>query len=117
MPLSRRLLLGLWALAAAASARVNATGAVSVFLISDCDECTKDEDSIFCFEAASDNNFVSNITRTVTIRDKKQAMGAGDGARYCWDGAPRAADPPCSVRGARPSCPRTRPPLQARLAS
>lgn len=89
------LLMGA-ALCARSEARVNATGAIAVFLIYDCAECTKDKNSGFCMEAESDNNFVQNKTMKVTINQKKNdprysangvdKLGPVDGAKYCWEG-------------------------------
>jgi hypothetical protein len=77
-----------------AAARVNATSALDVFLISDCNACTKDGDSIFCTAAASDRNFVANGSASMTIAQKKQLLGPSDGAKFCWAGARgRAARP------------------------
>ncbi len=58
---------------APAAARVNATGAIDVFLISDCGTCTSDKNSIFCTQASGDDksSLVDNTTLTVTIYDKK----------------------------------------------
>jgi hypothetical protein len=64
-----------------AEARINATGALATFLITECAECTKDKDSIFCSEASSESNFVSNATFSVNIRQKKALFGAADGAK------------------------------------
>lgn len=61
-------------------------GAIGTFMISDCAECTKDKNSAFCSEAKSDSNFVSNSTTRITIRQKKQWLGASAGASYCWTG-------------------------------
>lgn len=86
-------------LARTAEARVNATGAIQVFLISDCASCTTDRNSIFCSEAkgADTDNWVNNGTLKVTIADKKtraqynmnanEPLGPADGAKYCWSGA------------------------------
>lgn len=84
------------ALLARSEARVNATGAIAVFLIYDCAECTKDKNSGFCMEADSDSNFVQNKTMRVTIAQKKNdprysangvdKLGPVDGAKYCWEG-------------------------------
>ena len=75
------------ALSAALAQRVNTSSAVDVFLISDCATCTSGQkDSIFCSTAESDDNYVSNATARVTIKIKKAALGAADGAKYCWSG-------------------------------
>lgn len=84
------------AMLAPSEARVNATGAIAVFLIYDCAECTKDKNSGFCMEADSDNNFVQNKTMRVTIQQKKNdirfsadgvnKLGPVDGAKFCWEG-------------------------------
>jgi hypothetical protein len=73
----------------AVEARVNASGAIQVFWISECDECTADKNSIFCSEAvgADLDNYVSNGTLKVTIADKKVSLGAAKGAKFCWKGA------------------------------
>lgn len=78
----------LLALAGRGEARVNATNAMAVFLITDCNECVADKNSIFCTEAESDSNFVANQTRRVTITDKKAMFrdAPADGAKYCWEG-------------------------------
>ena len=89
---SRLLALLLLALAPAATrARINATGALDTFWISNCDLCvTGQRDSIFCTSAGSDANWVSNGTTTFTVAQKKSAppvgVGPGDGAKYCWTG-------------------------------
>ncbi len=86
------LLLLLLALAPAATrARINATGALDTFWISNCDLCTNGQrDSIFCTSAGSDANWVSNGTTTFTVAQKKSpapvGVGPGDGAKYCWTG-------------------------------
>ena len=67
-------------------ARINATSALDVFLISDCARCVSDKNSMFCSAAASDSNFVSNATSRLSIAQKKAAFGASDGAKYCWEG-------------------------------
>lgn len=79
---------GLAAFAPLAEARVNSTGAIATFMISDCGECTRDKDSIFCTEAAADDNYVKNSTTTITIAQKKRNYGLGpaDGAKFCWEG-------------------------------
>lgn len=70
-----------------ACARINATGAVDVFLITDCNECTRSQrDSIWCSQAASDDNFVSNGTLRISITEKKRLFGPTDGVKYCWAG-------------------------------
>jgi hypothetical protein len=84
-------LLCLAALAAPALARVNSTGALETFWISDCSLCTNGQrDSIFCTAASSDSDWVKNETTTFTVAMKKQAppagLGPGDGAKYCWSG-------------------------------
>ena len=71
--------------------RINATGALETFWLSDCDLCTKNQkDSIFCTQAASDSNWARNTTTIYTIAMKKQpppqGVGPGDGAKYCWTG-------------------------------
>jgi len=76
---------------ATTEARVNATGAIAVFLISDCATCTADKNSAFCSEAGSDSNFAQNTTFKVTIAQKKTdvkwgALGPVDGAKFCWEG-------------------------------
>lgn len=78
-------------LGTSAEGRVNATGALETFWLSDCDLCTKDQkDSIFCTAAGSDSNWVSNATTTYTVAMKKKpppnGVGPGDGAKYCWSG-------------------------------
>lgn len=70
----------------AQKARVNATSAIEVFMITDCAECTSDRNSIFCTNAKEDSNFVKNSTYKVTIREKKARVGAADGSKYCWTG-------------------------------
>lgn len=72
-------------LIALVQSRENATGAIETFLITECDDCIWDGDSIFCTEG-KDNHFVKNITHTRTIADKKAMFGPADGARYCWEG-------------------------------
>lgn len=68
-------------------ARVNATGAIEVFMITDCNACVSDKNSIFCSEAAADDNFASNGSITITIKKKKQILNSpADGAKYCWMG-------------------------------
>lgn len=84
-------------------ARINATGAIEVFLIYDCATCSKDKNSIFCSEASGGDTsmFVNNGTVTVNIQMKKtdphwnpdynppavtSALGPADGAKYCWSG-------------------------------
>jgi hypothetical protein len=83
--------------------RVNSTGAIGTFMISDCAECTKDRNSIFCTTAKSDSNFVMNGSSLpagsservkVTIKMKKDMpkYGAADGGKFCWAGTcPRGA--------------------------
>jgi hypothetical protein len=79
--------LGALAALPSVSARVNATGAIEVFMISTCEECTKDKNSIFCTSADSDGNFVANGTMTVSIADKKRILNSvTDGERFCWSG-------------------------------
>lgn len=85
-------------MASSAEARVNATGAVEVFLVSECAKCTTDKNSIFCSEAkgGDSDNWVFNGTLRVTIGMKKtqaiwnqngnEALGPADGAKYCWSG-------------------------------
>lgn len=89
-----------------ASARVNATNAMDVFMITDCAVCTKDSDSIMCFEGkggdsanyvVARNNFSSDQFQNndrVSLADKrkilfKQSDVASVGGRYCWEGACR----------------------------
>ena len=74
-------------LAERAAARVNATNALDVFLITDCSVCTKDKNSIFCTAAASDSNYVYNGSVRMTISQKKAKLGPGPGASFCWAGA------------------------------
>ncbi len=69
----------------AQKARVNATSAIQVFMITDCAECTADRNSIFCTQG-EDSDFVKNSTYKVTIREKKARVGAADGSKYCWSG-------------------------------
>lgn len=69
-----------------ASARINATSAIDVFMITSCDVCTKDPDSIYCSESTSGSNFVSNGTWTITTREKIRLLGASDGSKFCWEG-------------------------------
>jgi hypothetical protein len=73
-------------LSTVAEARVNSTGAIGTFLITDCNACTADKNSIFCTNAGADSNFVKNATYKVTIKDKKQRFGPADGGKYCWSG-------------------------------
>lgn len=92
---SARLVLAVAALAAGArlgaDARVNASGAIEVFLISDCAECTTDKDSVYCSDSTSDDNFVSNGTLKVTTAQKKSSnppygVGPSAGSHFCWAG-------------------------------
>ena len=90
-------------LAKTAEGRTNSTGAVNVFLITDCKECTKDGDSIFCTEGkgGDTNNYVeawnNSLFPPVKIRydlsDKKRMFGAADGSKYCWSGQLPARQP------------------------
>lgn len=83
-------------LATTAEARTNSTGAIGTFLISNCAECTKDGDSIFCTEGKGGDaaNFVSVFNNSlnppaavrVDLVKKKQDLGASDGGKYCWAG-------------------------------
>lgn len=72
------------------SARVNATGAIAVFLINKCEDCVSDKNSGFCSQAGAGSNFVANSTTKVTINDKKIEEKWGkqgtDGNKYCWEG-------------------------------
>lgn len=65
--------------------RENATGAIETFLITECDDCVWDGDSIFCTEG-KDEHYVQNLTDKITISKKKEWFGPADGARYCWEG-------------------------------
>lgn len=81
----------LLALAGVAQGRINSTGALETFWISDCNLCTNGQrDSIFCTSAGSDANWVANATTRFTVGMKKQAppggLGPGDGNKYCWSG-------------------------------
>lgn len=58
-----------------------------MFMTSSCAACTSDRNLIFCGQAASDDNFVSNGTVSVSIRDKKQQLGSLDGSMFCWAGS------------------------------
>ena len=74
-----------------AHGRINATGALETFWISDCNLCTNGQkDSIFCTAAGSDSDWVQNATTRYTVAMKKsappQGLGPGDGAKYCWTG-------------------------------
>lgn len=71
-------------------ARVNSTGAIGTFMITSCDDCTKDKNSIFC-TAGADGDFVANATYKITIKQKKALLGASDGSKYCWSGETSAA--------------------------
>jgi hypothetical protein len=70
--------------------RVNATGAIAVFLINKCEECVSDKNSGFCSQAGAQTNFVQNKTDKVTIANKKIDPRWGqqgvDGNKYCWEG-------------------------------
>ena len=95
----------LLAAAPAAEARSNSSGAMSTFLLTDCDECTRGQkDAIFCTEAESESNYVSNGTFRYTIKLKKDRYGPAFGTRFCWEGAYRPASG-ARARTARPRLP------------
>ena len=71
----------------AAARPTNFTDALSVFLISSCATCTADGNSIFCSQASSPSNFVSNATAGLTIAQKQALQNnAATSSSFCWEG-------------------------------
>jgi len=76
------------ALGSAAAVTNNNTfnGAISTFQITDCSSCIS-KGTVFCTQAASNANFVSNATMTYSITQKIADVGSVNGVKYCWSGA------------------------------